>query len=314
MLGYVKVFKPELKVREYEVYCGYYCGVCKSIGKRYGQLPRMALSYDAAFLAILLESIHDTLGAPTQEHCIAHPFIKKKTIIRNAAIDYAADVMLILAWYKLLDDANDEGKLYAKGTMLAFRRLFKKLRKKHPALCESIEAHLAELSALEKEKCAHLDMATEAFSKIMESIFAEGYKALCTEIAELAENTADSCPHIPFDEDMAALFGTIGYHMGKWVYLIDAVDDIEENIETGAYNPLLFRFSFDPAAESAQSFRKRIEEDLKFNLYHYLAMIGNCLDTLEIRKNKGIIENVIYFGLNRKTEEVIYQEDPDKRI
>ena len=307
MLGYVKVFKPELKVREYEVYCGYYCGVCKSIGKRYGQLPRMALSYDAAFLALLLESIHDTLDAPTQEHCIAHPFIKKKTIIRNAAIDYAADVMLILAWYKLLDDANDEGKLYAKGTMPAFRRIFKKLRKKHSALCESIEAHLAELSALEKEKCTHLDMATEAFSKIMESIFSEGYKTLCDEADEFVESTADSRPHNIFDEDMAALFGTIGYHMGKWVYLIDAADDIEDNLKTGAYNPLIYRFNYN-SSESAEQFRKRIEEDLKFNLYHYLAMIGNCLDALEIKKNKGIIENVIYFGLNRTTEEIIYRK------
>ncbi len=307
MLGYVKVFKPELKVREYEVYCGYYCGVCKSIGKCYGQLPRMALSYDAAFLALLLESISDRLDAPTQEHCVAHPLIKKKTIIRNAAIDYAADVMLILAWYKLLDDANDEGKLYAKGTMLAFRRIFNKLRKKHSALCESIEEHLAELSTLEKEKCAHLDMATEAFSKIMESIFSEGYKALCNIDQETSDSYAD------FEEERRMLFATIGYHMGKWVYLIDAVDDIEDNIETGAYNPLIYRFGFDKA-ESASEFRKRIEEDLKFNLYHYLAMIGNCLETLEIKKNKGIIENVIYFGLNRKTEEVIYQTDPDKRI
>ena len=303
MLGYVKVFKPELKVREYEIYCGYYCGVCKSIGKRYGQLPRMTLSYDAAFLAILLESVSADLDAPTQEHCIAHPLIKKKTIIRNPAIDYAADVMLILAWYKLLDDANDEGKLYAKGTMAAFRRLFKRLRKKHPALCEGIETHLTELSSLEKEKCAHLDMATEAFSKIMETIFIEGYKALYDK-----DNTF--CNDI---EDRCSLFGTIGYHMGKWIYLIDAVDDIEENLETGAYNPLIYRFKYDKS-ESAAEFRKRIEEDLKFNLYHYLAMIGNCLDTLEIKKNKGIIENVVYFGLNRKTEEIVYQTDPDKRI
>lgn len=308
MLGYVKVFKPELKVREYEVYCGYYCGVCKSIGKRYGQLPRMALSYDAAFLALLLGSVSEAVDAPTQEHCVAHPIIKKKTIIRNDAIDYAADVMLILAWYKLMDDANDEGKLYAKGTMLAFRRIFKKLRKKHTALCENIEEYLAELSALEKEKCAHLDMATESFSKIMESIFSEGYKTLCTDSQKISGTYAD------FDEDLCTLFATIGYHMGKWVYLIDAVDDIEDNIETGAYNPLIYRFGFDASAESPKEFRKRIEEDLKFNLYHYLAMIGNCLDTLEIKKNKGIIDNVIYFGLNRKTEEVIYQTDHDKRI
>lgn len=294
MLGYVKVFKPELKVREYEVYCGYYCGVCKSIGKRYGQLPRMALSYDAAFLALLIESISENHDAPTQEHCVAHPMIKKKTIIRNSAIDYAADVMLILAWHKLIDDANDEGKLYAKGTMLAFRRIFKKLRKNHSALCENIEKHLAELSSLEKEKCAHLDMATEAFSKIMEAIFSEGAKHM--------------------NEETRAAFASIGYHMGKWIYFIDAVDDIEENIETGAYNPLLYRFCFNPTKETSQQFRARIEDDLKFNLYHYLAMIGNCLDTLEIKKNKGIIDNILYFGLNRKTEEIIEQTNPESRI
>lgn len=308
MLGYVKVFKPELKVREYEVYCGYYCGVCKSIGKRYGQLPRMALSYDSAFLAILLESLNSDVDVPSQEHCIAHPLIKKKTIIRNTAIDFAADVMLILAWYKLMDDANDEGKLYAKGTMAAFKRVFKKLRKRHPALCEGIEAHLAELSLLEKEKCANLDMAAEAFSKIMEIIFSEGFRY----INGLKEEKAQESGAPPGDIEEA--LATIGYHMGKWIYLIDAADDIEENAASGAYNPLFYRFKFDKETETAEEFRKRIEDDLKFNLYHYLAMISNCLDTLEISKNKGIIENVIYFGLNRKTEEIIYQTDPEKRI
>ncbi|MDO4518082.1 MAG: DUF5685 family protein, partial [Bacillota bacterium] len=95
MLGYVQIYKPELKVREYEIYQGYYCGVCKYIGREYGQLPRMSLSYDAAFLAILLASLEDNPDQPVQEHCIVHP-IKKKTIIRNTAIEFAGDVMLIL--------------------------------------------------------------------------------------------------------------------------------------------------------------------------------------------------------------------------
>ena len=98
MLGYVRIDKGELKVREYEIYTGYYCGVCKSIGARYGQLPRMTLSYDAAFLAVLLASFDDAPDIPVPEHCIGH-HIKKKTVIRNEAVDFAADVMLILAWY-----------------------------------------------------------------------------------------------------------------------------------------------------------------------------------------------------------------------
>lgn len=369
MLGYVKIDRGELKVREYEIYCGYYCGVCKSIGKRYGQLPRMALSYDAAFLAILLASLEDEPDEPVQEHCIGH-HIKKKTIIRGKAIDYAADVMLILAWHKLLDDAHDENKVFAKATAALLKGIYKKLRTRHPALCEGIEKHLHKLAALEEEKCAQLDPAAEAFAKIMEIIFAEGAHIILgetnatectgattdsvsnttpprdpadfsnlasasshrtTNFADCADATTDSASGIPDAEakkqdtfltisetlpDISPqeALAKIGYHMGKWIYLADAIDDIEENIRSGAYNPLLFRFGYDAGRETPQAFRTRIEEDLKFNLYHYLAMVSNYMNSLDIKKNQGIIENIIYFGLNRKTEEIIAQIEPKERI
>ncbi len=330
MLGYVKIDKGELKVREYEVYTGYYCGVCKSIGRRYGQLPRMVLSYDAAFLAILLASLSDESDTPVQEHCIAHPVIKKKTVIRNRAIDYAGDVMLILAWYKLADDAADEGKTYAKPVMLMMKRIFRRLNSLYPELCSSVKCHLSALSALEREKCASIDMAAEAFSKIMEDIFTEGLRAVYgSEPPQQTSPGADRsdygisgasgmqngpCGFASPDNDTRELLARAGYHLGKWIYMIDAVDDIEENIESGAYNPLLFRFKFDAANETADEFRARIEPDLRFNLYHYLAMLSRCTDSLDIRKNAGIIENVIYFGLNRKTEEIIMRTDKDKQI
>lgn len=330
MLGYVKIDKGELKVREYEVYTGYYCGVCKSIGRRYGQLPRMVLSYDAAFLAILLASLSDESDTPVQEHCIAHPVIKKKTVIRNRAIDYAGDVMLILAWYKLADDAADEGKAYAKPVMLMMKRIFRRLNSLYPELCSSVKCHLSALSALEREKCASIDMAAEAFSKIMEDIFTEGLQAVYgSEPPQQTSPGADRsdygisgasgmqngpCGFASPGSDTRELLARAGYHLGKWVYMIDAVDDIEENIESGAYNPLLFRFKFDAANETADEFRARIEPDLRFNLYHYLAMLSRCTDSLDIRKNAGIIENVIYFGLNRKTEEIIMRTDKDKQI
>ena len=330
MLGYVKIDKGELKVREYEVYTGYYCGVCKSIGRRYGQLPRMVLSYDAAFLAILLASLSDESDTPVQEHCIAHPVIKKKTVIRNRAIDYAGDVMLILAWYKLADDAADEGKVYAKPVMLMMKRIFRRLNRLYPELCSSIENHLSALSALEREKCASIDMAAEAFSKIMEDIFTEGLRAVYGSeppqqkppgadrsdygISGASGMQDEPCGFASPGNDTRELLARAGYHLGKWIYMIDAVDDIEENIESGAYNPLLFRFKFDAANETADEFRARIEPDLRFNLYHYLAMLSRCTDSLDIRKNAGIIENVIYFGLNRKTEEIIMRTDKDKQI
>ncbi|MCQ2546866.1 MAG: DUF5685 family protein [Clostridia bacterium] len=310
MLGYVQIYKPDLKVREYEIYQGYYCGVCKYIGSEYGQLPRMALSYDAAFLACLLASVDETPDAPVQEHCVVH-HIKKKTIIRNRAIEYAGDVMLILAWYKLLDDVHDEGRLSAKATMKLYRGIHKKLVLKYPDLCEGIEWNLAVLGGLEDGKCTSIDEVAEPFAKIMEVIFREGSRALYGDGNAAAEG-----------ENLHEIFAKIGYHMGKWIYLMDAVDDIEENIESGAYNPLLYRFDWRGgvsgeaafASESAEEFRARIREKAEFNLYHYLAVVSEELPALDIKKNKGIIDNIVYFGMNCKTETILdHKEEKEEK-
>lgn len=303
MLGYVQIFKPELKVREYEIYMGYYCGVCKYIGKEYGQLPRMALSYDAAFLAALLASVDETADAPSQEHCAVH-HIKRKTVIRNSAIEYAGDVMLILAWYKLLDDAMDEGKTSAKAAAKLLHGIQKKLRHRYPDLCDGVEMNLAVLNGLEKNKCESLDEAADSFSKIMAVIFEEGAKKL-----------------YPDQSLLHKTFAKAGYHMGKWIYLIDAADDIEENLESGAYNPLLYRFDYqgrisgrdELADEDATRFRERIRADLEYNLYQYLAVLSEQIDALDIKKNKGIIDNVVYFGMNRKTEEVLDRKEKEEK-
>ncbi len=113
----------------------------------------MALSYDAAFLAILLDSLEDAPDAPAQEHCVVHP-IKKKTLIYNRAVDYAGDVMLLLAWYKLLDDAKDENRFYAKATMVILRGIYRDLRIQYPDLCKGIEENLANLATLERHTAA----------------------------------------------------------------------------------------------------------------------------------------------------------------
>lgn len=296
MLGYIRINKGELKVREYEIYSGYYCGICKSISKNYGQLPRMALSYDAAFLAILLASLDEQDDFPSQEHCAIH-HIKKKTFVHNKAINYAADVMLILAWHKLQDDINDEHKSYAHFSSFILKSKYKKLNHKYPLLCETVKIHLKELNELENNKCNSIDQVAEAFSKIMQDIFREGIKTLY--------------PQEIYDKNLNSI-EQIGYHIGKWIYLIDAVDDIEENIETKTYNPLLYRFKFDNNNEDVASFRIRIEDDLRFNLFHYLAITNESVQSLDIKKNHGIINNIIFFGLNQKTEDIINRVETTK--
>lgn len=323
MLGYVRIDKGELKVREYEIYTGYYCGICKSIGARYGQLPRMTLSYDAAFLAVLLASFDETPDVPQPEHCIGH-HIKKKTVIRNRAVDFAADIMLILAWYKLEDDVRDEGSVPAKAAMTVFRRLHRKLYSQYPDLCDSIGGDLAKLAELEAAGCSDLDMVSDLFAGIMQTIFTSGLRHLYgsrfdpdprnEENCDSGRRTGGGADPVPvlsidaFDEKpltLAESLASAGYHIGKWIYLADAADDIVENTESGAYNPLVNRFGFDGGTETVSVFRDRIRDDLARNLYSCLAALGRYLDLPGIRKNRGIIENIIYLGLNRKTEDIL---------
>lgn len=287
MFGYIRADNAQLKMYEYELYTGYYCGVCKSIGSRYGQIPRLALTYDAAFLAMCLEALNDTPDKPVMERCITH-HIKKKTVIKNSAIDYAADVMLILAWHNLLDDANDEGKIYAKAATTLMKRKYEKLSRKRPQLCFDVERCLDEMSRLERAKCANLDQVAECFAQIMQALIV-GYRE--NELPEGADK----------------VLSRIGYHLGKWIYLIDAVDDIEKDMKSGAYNPLFYRFDLG-VDETAEEFSSRIEADCRRNLLTYLEEIAKCYDLLDIKKNKGIIENVIFIGLMDQTEKVLKGE------
>ncbi|MEG2647946.1 MAG: DUF5685 family protein [Anaerovoracaceae bacterium] len=292
MLGYVVCYKPELKVKDFELYNGFYCGVCKTIGANYAQIPRMALSYDAAFLALLLDSIESEYGEITREHCPVH-WIKKKTVVRNKSIDYASEVMLLLAWYKLIDDANDEGKIYAKTLMVTMKGVYNKVSANQPKLNEEIKTQLESLTKLEDNKCPSIDEAADAFAKIMESIFANGL----TDTNEMVK----------------LVFQRLGFHLGKWIYLIDAFDDIEENIKSGAYNPLIYRFEYKND-EGAAAFKERIREKVEINLITYLSEMAKAFDLLNAKKNKDLIENIIYVGLLKKTEEVLGINEDNEKI
>ncbi|MFV0518066.1 MAG: DUF5685 family protein [Aminipila sp.] len=300
MLGYVIPEKGELKIREYDIYKSYYCGICKSVGRRYGQFPRLTLSYDFAFLAVLLDSLQKEMEEITQERCIRHQIKKSPVAKESEAIKFAGDVMLILAYYKLIDDYIDDKDYKAKTASMCLASAIRKLRAVKPELCELIETNLNGLSALEKEKCAELDRVEEPFANIMMEVFQAGVMDSSFSEKLNIDNTKK-------------LMGHIGYHLGKWIYLIDAYEDIEENLQKKTYNPLIYRFQYEQNNEDLDTFRERIKPIVEFNLFHYLAEISNALDLLEIKKNRGIIDNIAYFGLRRKTENVLENIDKNKK-
>ncbi len=289
MLGYIKPDKPELKIKEFEIYSGYYCGICKSISKRYGQLPRLALNYDSVFLAILLAGISPTMEQIEIERCLVHPTKKRTIIYDSPEIDYAADILLLLAYYKLKDDYQDEGSKRAAVGSVLMKRTMKKLERTSPEKCGFVRDRLNELSNLESENCPSIDRSAEPFAKLMEEVF--DYPGWIKE-----KRTTG---------DLSQIYRRIGYHLGKWIYLIDAYDDIEDNLKKASFNPLPIQFEYNPKRETMEEFKGRIRERIERNLVLYLAEIAKSCSHLKFEKNQGLIENILYFGLMRTTEEIL---------
>jgi len=283
LFGYILPEKPEMKIKEYELFRAYYCGVCKSLGRRSGQLKRFLLNYDSAFLAVLLSAVSGDTPVVKQETCIAHPIVKRYVVKNNGIVDYASDINVLLAYYNLEDDKQDEGTFISHAGTVLLRRTFKKLKRKYPAKCDIIESRLNELHKLEKEVCTSMDMAAEPFAKLMEEVTA--YEPLCK------------------DKKINDILRWIGYNLGKWIYILDAYDDIEDDIKDKSYNPLVSQFDY--ANEAEAGFKERIRDRVEFNLTCSLDQIAKAFELLEVKNNVGILENIIYMGMLRKTEKIL---------
>lgn len=276
MLGYVTIAKGELKIKEYDIYQGYYCGICKAIGKRCGQLPRLNLSYDSVFLAMVLAALEDGKEEIEQQHCIVHPIKKKPVVLNEAAIDYAADVMVILAYHKFLDDWHDDRSAVGFVGKSALAGAYKKLAARYPKVCNSVEGALKVLSALEAEQCGKLDLVADAFADVMEALFTGYFR----EDADTANQR---------------ILCQMGRWLGRWIYVIDALDDYPKDLEKNAYNPLIYR--------------KNNLEGIGDLLYNYLAEIVNAYDLLQIKRNSGIIENILLMGMRQRTDAILKERE-----
>jgi hypothetical protein len=282
VFGYVNPDKPELKLREYEVYKAYYCAVCKAVGRNSGQAARLSLSYDLSFLALLLDALDPVPDHILRERCVAHPTRRHAVIAPDPAVFYAADMNVLLAYYNLRDKWIDEHSLPGAAGTLMLARAARKAGTRWPEQAAGIRARLAELQELEAAGCGSVDEAAEPFARIMEILF--------------------GCPLV---KDAATRKGLawLGYNIGRWIYLVDALDDLEDDRRNGSYNPLLKQYGLlnEPIAE----FMERNREQMEFALLYSLSEADKALKVLDIRKNREILENVIEAGLIRKTDDVL---------
>ena len=260
MFGYVTASLKELSKQQRSRYGGVYCGICREIRARASQFARLGLSYDMAFLALLLMSLYEPEEETGPLHCAAHPF-RRRDWVDNEYVRYAADMNVALAYYNCLDDWNDDGRRTAKLIADQFGKTLPEIEKAYPRQCKAIADCIAALSALEKAGCANPDEPAGCFGQLMGEL-------------------------LVYREDLwADILRQVGFHLGRFIYLADAAVDYRKDEKKGKYNPFL-------AMGTGEDW-PRWEE------YLVLAM-GRCTynyEKLPLVQDTALLDNILYSGV-----------------
>ncbi len=261
MFGYVAAHKPELRMREFYKYKAYYCGLCKMLRERYGFLGQVTLTYDMTFLVILLTSLYESETKQEEHRCIVHP-AKKQKMLYNEITEYAADMNIVLMYYKLLDDWEDEKSKVGYLGHRAYRRAFRELKNQYPEKCEVIRKSLEALHECEARKEENVDLVSRCFGELMGELFV-------------------------FKKDVwEETLRELGFYLGKFIYLLDAYDDIEKDIEKNNYNALI-------SLSKREDFDEKCEEMLNF----VLAECSHRFEKLPCVEDVEILRNILYAGV-----------------
>ena len=281
MFGYIRTDTPEMRVRENEYYRAVYCGLCRAQGKCTGQCSRMTLSYDIAFLALLRLSISGEDPEIKRGRCIAHPFKKRAYVARCQTLDYCAYATAILTHGKIADDLHDErgGKRF-KARLIS--PIAKKMRKKalvnYRELDEKVTLGLRELAEIESQKLQSVDIPADKFGDILADVLSYGVEG-----------------------QSAKILKNIGKHVGRWIYIVDAVDDIKEDAKKNRFNPLICLYG---ESELNADIKKEISDSLRLELL----AAEPAFDLIEYNGNvnvEEIIKNIIYRGMPNAADEII---------
>ena len=279
MFGYVKPNIAELKVKDNELYKATYCGLCRTMGKCTGCMSKLTLSYDFAFLALMRMAMEKTKGSVKMRRCIVHPFKKRPMLEVNPALEYSAKSSVILTRLKLKDNIDDSrgfSRLIAKivGLVSVF---FKKTDEELRPLEEKIKECIEELSQLEKEECDSIDMVANTFGRLLGYVASYG-----------------------LTEENGKIAYEVGFHLGKWIYVVDACDDLEKDNKTGAYNVLRLAFG--------NSLNDSDKQNLKHAMMLELSSMSRGVELIDFsthRDVEAIIKNVVYDGLVLESNKVL---------
>ncbi|MEG0979625.1 MAG: DUF5685 family protein [Oscillospiraceae bacterium] len=282
MFGYVRINKPELKIGDYDVYKGVYCSLCKELGHSFGLFSKFTLSYDFTFLAILKMSINDKCNKFKKSRCNFNPFKKCNCCEKeNESVNFSANVAIIMLYYKVKDNIDDGGffKRALMYLILPIVALYhKKAKQNLPDINNIVSNAMEQQRKLEDDKCDSIDAAANPTSYALGEIFAYGET----------------------DEQQARVLKHFGYCIGRYVYIMDATDDLQDDLNEGQYNALILSNGLstgddvNPSREKAYGIIDRT-----------ISEIINTYELLNLLRYHNIIENIVYEGLNLEKEKLI---------
>jgi len=275
MFGYLVAAAKVLEQDELDRYKQVYCGLCRSLKRCFGQAARLTLNYDMTFLVLLLSSLYEPEEQTGESACPRHP-IKPQPYVMSALSDYAANMNIAMAYLKCLDDWKDDRSVVAWSEARTLRPAYERVQKRYPRQCRAIEEALDELSAIEQEGREDPDAAAVCFGKMMREVFV--YRE--DRWAEPLRHMADS--------------------LGRFLYLLDAAMDLDEDAKRNHYNPFL-RLNGD--AENEQRFRDILRMQL-----------GDCVwwfDRLPLVQDAGLMKNILCVGLWAAFNQKYMREEPE---
>ena len=266
MFGYIGINKPELKIREFERYHAYYCGVCRDLKNAYGLTGQVTLSYDLTFLAVLLTALYEPDETIGKTRCLLHPAVPHD-IIRNEYTAYAASMNVLLAYHKALDDRRDEHRLRGLAVSSVLRGAYRKAAAQYPKQARAVIRYLKQIHRYEAENNMDEDLCAGCFGRIMAALLV--YR----------------------DDVWKPYLWKLGFYLGKFVYLMDAFCDVEQDIKTGSYNPLR-----DEYEDRNTDFNGHCEQLLRM----MIAESARAFEALPVLRDAELLRNILYAGVWNK--------------
>lgn len=261
MLGVMTVRKEELRFREFDRYRGFYCGLCRAIGKRCGRVCRMALSFEMTFAAMLLTALYEPETAQEEHRCAFHP-VHRRLMLHNEAIDYCADLSALISYYDLRDGWEDERRVDRLAESALLKSAAERAGAALPRQRKAVEDYVRQLHEVERRNDPTLDAAANLTGNVMAELLVMREDVYARDLREL------------------------GFYLGKFIYLCDSYEDLERDEKRGSYNPLLSRRD-DPAFETS----------CEQMLSDMMARASQAFERLPILQDAEIMRNILYSGI-----------------